>query len=408
MAKKGVQNAISAYAHASADVDDPRRGVSGRAWFHASSCGRVRRHRHDDADRAQRGGGDAGRAGVVRPDARPRRATTATQVQEVVVTGSILRRKNLETDAPLTIQSQVELQNRGITTVQDAIQDLSGNNSGALPNNFGGAFAHAASGASLRGLTTNSTLVLVNGLRTAYYPLSDDGVRNFVDLNTIPDFILDRVETCRTAPPPPTAPTPSPASSTSSPSRTSRASRQAEGGLAEQGGGGSDTLARRCSARATQHGRLQLLPRGRVPEGRGALQQPARLPLQHGQPEQRLGADSAATRSAAPTTSSTASSTTAPSGASGTWATRPVVRAVDATGTASRATTSCSIPRPGAATISRSRSLRPRLRPDGAERASPAPVTLCQQDHVRVRRDLAGRKRYSVLVPQRHSDGDEG
>lgn len=118
----------------------------------------------------------------------------ATQVQEVVVTGSILRHKNLETDAPLTVVSQVDLQNRGITTINDAVQTLAGNNSGALPNNFGGAFASGASGASLRGLSTDSTLVLVDGLRMAYYPLSDDGSRNFVDLNTIPDVIVDRVE----------------------------------------------------------------------------------------------------------------------------------------------------------------------------------------------------------------------
>ena len=50
---------------------------------------------------------------------------------------------------------------------------------------------------SLRGLTTNSTLVLFDGMRAAYYPLADDGVRNFVDLNTIPDDIIDRVEVVR-------------------------------------------------------------------------------------------------------------------------------------------------------------------------------------------------------------------
>src|SRR6202044_615361 len=77
-----------------------------------------------------------------------------------------------------------------------AIQNLSLNNSGALPNSFtaNGAFASGASGASLRGLTTNSTLVLFDGMRSAYFPLPDDGTRNFVDLNTIPDVIVDRVE----------------------------------------------------------------------------------------------------------------------------------------------------------------------------------------------------------------------
>lgn len=55
----------------------------------------------------------------------------------------------------------------------------------------------AAPSVPLRGLSTNSTLVLFDGLRAAYYPLSDDGTRNFVDLNTIPDDIVDRVEVLR-------------------------------------------------------------------------------------------------------------------------------------------------------------------------------------------------------------------
>jgi iron complex outermembrane receptor protein len=35
--------------------------------------------------------------------------------------------------------------------------------------------------------------VLFDGLRAAYYPLADDGTRNFVDLN-IPDEIVERIE----------------------------------------------------------------------------------------------------------------------------------------------------------------------------------------------------------------------
>lgn len=68
-----------------------------------------------------------------------------------------------------------------------------------MTNSFtaNGAFAAGASAISLRGLSTNSTLVLFDGLRAAYYPLADDGSRNFVDLNTIPDDIVDRVEILR-------------------------------------------------------------------------------------------------------------------------------------------------------------------------------------------------------------------
>ena len=123
-------------------------------------------------------------------------SSSDTTVGEVVVTGSILTRRNSLSESPLTVLSADDIEKRGETTIQSVIQNLSNNGSGALPNNFsaGGAFAAGASGASLRGLTTNSTLVLIDGLRAAYYPLADDGKRNFVDLNTIPETIVDRVE----------------------------------------------------------------------------------------------------------------------------------------------------------------------------------------------------------------------
>ena len=118
---------------------------------------------------------------------------------EIVVTGTLLRRTNTETPSPVSVITQAQLQQRGINTVSDALQTLSVNNAGALPTSFSanGAFANGASGASLRGLTTDSTLVLFDGLRAAYYPLADDGARNFVDLNTIPDAIVDKVEVLR-------------------------------------------------------------------------------------------------------------------------------------------------------------------------------------------------------------------
>jgi iron complex outermembrane receptor protein len=115
---------------------------------------------------------------------------------DIVVTGSLFRRTDTETPSPVTVLTSDDIAKRGITTVQGAIQSLSANNGPALTNSFtaNGAFAGGASSVSLRGLTTSSTLVLFDGLRAAYYPLADDGTRNFVDLNTIPDAIVDRVE----------------------------------------------------------------------------------------------------------------------------------------------------------------------------------------------------------------------
>jgi iron complex outermembrane receptor protein len=115
---------------------------------------------------------------------------------DIVVTGTLFRRTDTETPSPVTVLTSDDLEKRGIQTVQGAIQTLSANNGPALTNSFtaNGAFAGGASSVSLRGLTTSSTLVLFDGLRAAYYPLADDGTRNFVDLNTIPDEMVDRVE----------------------------------------------------------------------------------------------------------------------------------------------------------------------------------------------------------------------
>lgn len=128
----------------------------------------------------------------------PTASTAANKAadDEIVVTGTLLRRTNTETASPLSVITSEQLKQRGINTVSDALQTLSVNNAGALPTSFSanGAFANGASGASLRGLTTDSTLVLFDGLRAAYYPLADDGARNFVDLNTIPDAIVDRIQ----------------------------------------------------------------------------------------------------------------------------------------------------------------------------------------------------------------------
>ena len=119
------------------------------------------------------------------------------QAADVVVTGTLF--KGADPITPLTTVTAADLDRRGLATTQDAIQQLSSNGGPALTNNFtaNGAFAAGASAVSLRGLSTNSTLVLFDGLRAAYYPLADDGSRNFVDLNTVPDDIVDRIEVVR-------------------------------------------------------------------------------------------------------------------------------------------------------------------------------------------------------------------
>ncbi|MEJ7935894.1 TonB-dependent receptor [Sphingobium sp. AN558] len=140
-----------------------------------------------------------GTAAVFAQGPQAAQAAADEPTDTIVVTGSIIRRTDAETPSPVTNVTVENLDRRGISTVQEGLQRIAANNGPALTNSFSanGAFAAGASAVSLRGLSTNSTLVLFDGLRAAYYPLSDDGTRNFVDLNTIPDDIVDHVEVLR-------------------------------------------------------------------------------------------------------------------------------------------------------------------------------------------------------------------
>ena len=118
----------------------------------------------------------------------------ADQPQDIVVTGTLFRRTNTETPSPVTVLTADSLAKAGINNVSDAVRSISADSSGSIPTSFTNGFGAGSSGVSLRGLTVNSTLTLIDGMRTANYPLADDGQRSFVDLNTIPNAIVDRVE----------------------------------------------------------------------------------------------------------------------------------------------------------------------------------------------------------------------
>jgi iron complex outermembrane receptor protein len=120
--------------------------------------------------------------------------SSAKQLQTITVTGSALPRVDVETPSPVTVITAQQIERSGLTTISDVVRAISADNSGSIPNAFGNGFAAGASGVALRGLTVNSTLVLIDGHRNASYAVTDDGQRSFVDLNTIPLAAVERVE----------------------------------------------------------------------------------------------------------------------------------------------------------------------------------------------------------------------
>ena len=118
-------------------------------------------------------------------------AVAANTDTSIVVTGSRIRRPNLESAVPITSVATQDLTNRGEVSLGDALNDLP-----SLRSTFSQANSTNSIGTAglsildLRGLGTNRTLVLVNGRRTV---TAQPGNFN-VDVNTIPVDLLDRVD----------------------------------------------------------------------------------------------------------------------------------------------------------------------------------------------------------------------
>ncbi|TAM17307.1 MAG: TonB-dependent receptor, partial [Candidimonas sp.] len=107
----------------------------------------------------------------------------AQTLQTVVVTGSRIRRVDLETANPVHIIDRAQIESSGKLTMGDLLQSIpavAGAATNPQVNNGGG---DGASTVSLRGLGSQRTLILVNGHRIA---------RN--DINAIPASMVERVE----------------------------------------------------------------------------------------------------------------------------------------------------------------------------------------------------------------------
>jgi iron complex outermembrane receptor protein len=129
----------------------------------------------------------------------PATATPADQAAEgeapdIVVTGSLFRRTDTETPSPVTVLTADSLAKAGITTAAEAIRSVSADSGGSIGVGFQSGFSAGGVAVSLRGLGVSSTLVLVDGLRSTNFPINDDGHNAYVDLNSIPFSLIDRVE----------------------------------------------------------------------------------------------------------------------------------------------------------------------------------------------------------------------
>src|SRR5690242_1338949 len=118
-------------------------------------------------------------------------AATTQNENAIVVTGSRIRRPNLESPVPITSLSSEELTMTGDVNVGDRLNDLPAIRSTFSQSNSTRFIGTAGVNTlDLRGLGTERTLVLVNGKRHVTYTPGDF----IVDVNTIPTDLIERVD----------------------------------------------------------------------------------------------------------------------------------------------------------------------------------------------------------------------
>ena len=121
----------------------------------------------------------------------------------ILVTGSRIRQDPLDQDQPVVFVGRDDIDRTGLTSTAEVLQRLP-SSGGALNSRFnnsgnfgnppdGGGVGAGAAEVDLRYLGSRRTLVLVNGLRYVN-AASASGVPPSVDLNSIPENMIERIE----------------------------------------------------------------------------------------------------------------------------------------------------------------------------------------------------------------------
>ena len=121
-------------------------------------------------------------------------AQTPQKVEKVEITGSNIKRTDVETVAPVDVITREQIERSGQPTIAEVLRNVPANSGNSYSESFSNSFAPGASGISLRGLGQKATLVLINGRRTAGYGFAQNLQDTFVDLNSIPASAVERIE----------------------------------------------------------------------------------------------------------------------------------------------------------------------------------------------------------------------
>lgn len=117
----------------------------------------------------------------------------AAGLEEVQVTGSRIKRQDLEAVGPVTVFDSEIIAATGVTSTETLLQRFSASAgfAGNQTNAYWTGNGYGTAQVNLRGLGINRTLVLLNGRRIVN---GGTGANSAVDLNMIPTSIIERIE----------------------------------------------------------------------------------------------------------------------------------------------------------------------------------------------------------------------
>ena len=117
----------------------------------------------------------------------------ALEFELIEVTGTRIKRTEIEGSSPLVVLNRQYIEESGATTLNQLFKNVIYNTAGVIDESFTQETTPGAAAIDLRNLGINRTLVLLNGRRVPVSPFSNDG-SSFVDINLIPLGAVERIE----------------------------------------------------------------------------------------------------------------------------------------------------------------------------------------------------------------------
>ncbi|GAA5187021.1 TonB-dependent receptor [Ferrimonas gelatinilytica] len=123
-------------------------------------------------------------------------AMAVDDVERIEVTGSHIKRTDMEGPSPILAISDEDIRNAGAQDISELLRKLpvSGTGTFSTQGNNSDDTGNGGAAVSLRGLGADSTLVLLNGRRISVSAFAKEIDTAFVDINAIPLSAIDRIE----------------------------------------------------------------------------------------------------------------------------------------------------------------------------------------------------------------------